>query len=257
MAPEQATGSSLDNRCDLYAVGVILYQLATGHLPFDGPNSMDVLNKHVNDKPIPPRDRQPNAPISDAMERLILRSLEKDPRDRPQTAEQFRQLVLAVAKRAQAEALVSRPRMPTPLPKTDPLQYAPRLQRRQRRWPWFAAAAAIVTFFAAIAYHEVHPFAATPVIDEASTLSARDPGRARQLVDKASEALGQQDTGGAMSLLHEALALDPDIAEAHYRMAGLFMLENKPDRAREEYQAAKRLDPRRYAKRVDEILRSL
>src|SRR5256712_6358504 len=43
MAPEQATGSQLDARCDLYAVGVILYQMATGHLPFDGQNSMEVL----------------------------------------------------------------------------------------------------------------------------------------------------------------------------------------------------------------------
>ena len=45
MAPEQATGSTLDARCDLYAVGVILYQLATGHLPFDGQNSMEVLKE--------------------------------------------------------------------------------------------------------------------------------------------------------------------------------------------------------------------
>ena len=256
MAPEQATGSSLDNRCDLYAVGVILYQLATGHLPFDGPNSMDVLNKHVNDKPIPPRDRQPNAPISEAMEKLILRSLEKDPRDRPQTAEQFRQLVLAVGKKAQADSL--RPRMPTPLPKTDPLQYAPRLPRRpQRRWPWFAAAAGIVAIFATLAYHEVRPFGGTPVVDEATTFSARDPGRAKQLVEKASEALAQQDTGGATSLLHEALSLDPDNAEAHYRMAGLLMLEAKPDRARAEYKEAKRLDSARYAKQVDSILSSL
>ena len=103
MAPEQATGGPLDQRCDLYAVGVILYQLCTGYLPFDGQNSMEVLTLHVNEAPVPPRLRQPGAPISLAMERLILRALEKDPAHRPQTAEAFRQALLEVATRLERE----------------------------------------------------------------------------------------------------------------------------------------------------------
>jgi eukaryotic-like serine/threonine-protein kinase len=102
MAPEQATGTQLDARCDLYAVGVILYQMATGQLPFDGQNSMDVLTRHVNEAPLPPRRRAPSAPISPAMEALILRALEKDPGARPQTAEQFRELLLAVPRQKSA-----------------------------------------------------------------------------------------------------------------------------------------------------------
>ncbi|MBS2020950.1 MAG: protein kinase [Deltaproteobacteria bacterium] len=93
MAPEQATGSALDARCDLYAVGVILYQLTTGSLPFDGQNSMEVLTKHVNEPPLPPRTKMPQAPISEAMEKLILRALEKDPAARPQTALEFQKLL--------------------------------------------------------------------------------------------------------------------------------------------------------------------
>jgi hypothetical protein len=259
MAPEQATGSSLDNRCDLYAVGVILYQLATGHLPFDGPNSMDVLNKHVNDLPIPPRERTPNAPISEALENLILQSLEKDPRDRPQTAEEFRQMLQNVAKRAQAEAVMTaRVRIPTPLPRTDPIQYAPDLRARAARWPWVAGGFAMVLamLLGIFAWREMHLYP-MPAMDDSAAISSRDPARAKQLVLKASEALGQQDTPAAMSLLREALLLDPDNAEAHYRIAGLLMLENRTDRARDEYEAAKRLDPRRYAKRVDSILQSM
>ncbi|HWE24017.1 MAG TPA: serine/threonine-protein kinase, partial [Myxococcales bacterium] len=104
MAPEQATGSALDERSDLYALGIILYQMTTGHLPFDGANSMEVLTRHVNEAPIPPRQKQPDAPISEPMERLILRALEKDPAKRPQTAEQFREALLAVPAQARAVA---------------------------------------------------------------------------------------------------------------------------------------------------------
>ena len=99
MAPEQATGGQLDGRCDLYAVGIILYQMVTGELPFDGPSSMDVLTRQVNEPPVPPRRKQPNAPISAVMEALILRVLSKDPALRPQSAEELRQLLLAIPRR--------------------------------------------------------------------------------------------------------------------------------------------------------------
>ena len=263
MAPEQATGSQLDNRCDLYAVGVILYQLATGQLPFDGPNSMDVLNKHVNDLPMPPRQRQPNAPISEAMEKLILRALEKDPMDRPQTAEQFRMLALNVTRKVQAEALMAaRTRVLTPLPKTDPLQMAPTLPQPRRRRRWILALAALLAvalgFLGFQVYDRQGVTESSPVLSQATTtISMRDPAKAKKLVAQASEASGRQDTGGALSLLHEALLLDPDNAEAHYRMASLLLLENRTERAREEYEAAKRLDPTRFTKQVDQILRSL
>jgi serine/threonine-protein kinase len=109
MAPEQATGAGLDARSDLYAVGVILYQLCTGRLPFDGANAMDVLTQHVNDLPQAPRQRSPHVSISEPMERLILRALEKDPARRPQSAEAFRELLLAVKSPAAVPAASSRP----------------------------------------------------------------------------------------------------------------------------------------------------
>jgi eukaryotic-like serine/threonine-protein kinase len=258
MAPEQATGSSLDNRCDLYAVGVILYQLATGQLPFDGPNSMDVLNKHVNDMPIPPRERTPTAPISEGMEKLILRALEKDPDDRPQTAEQFRQMTLNSTRKVQAEALLaSRMRLPTPLPRTDPAQTLIPRPSTNRGWALVLGAVTVIALalFGLAALDS--RTSDSPAFNEAPTVTVRDPAKATKLVAQATEALGRQDTGGALSLLHEALLLDPENAEAHYRMAGLLMLENKTDRAREEYESAKRLDAPRYSRQVDAILRSL
>jgi eukaryotic-like serine/threonine-protein kinase len=115
MAPEQATGAGLDARSDIYAVGVILYQLCTGRLPFDGTSAMDVLTQHVNDLPQAPRQRAPRASISEAMERLILRALEKDPARRPQSADEFRSLLLAVA-----EPLAAAPAKGPPPPSPPP-----------------------------------------------------------------------------------------------------------------------------------------
>jgi eukaryotic-like serine/threonine-protein kinase len=94
MAPEQATGGKLDARSDLYAIGVILYQMTTSHLPFDGGSSMEVLTRQVREAPVPPRKRAPRAGISGRMESLILRALQKDPDRRPQSAAEFRQLLL-------------------------------------------------------------------------------------------------------------------------------------------------------------------
>lgn len=112
MSPEQATGSAFDARADLYAVGVILYQLTTGTLPFDGRNSMEVLTKHVNEQPEPPRARRPELSISPEMESLILRALDKDPANRPQTAKAFRVELLRVAegfRRAREETASAAP----------------------------------------------------------------------------------------------------------------------------------------------------
>jgi serine/threonine-protein kinase len=146
MAPEQATGSALDERSDLYAVGVILYQMTTGHLPFDGANSMEVLTRHVNEPPVPPRQRQPDAPISESMERLILRALAKDPAKRPQTAEQFREELLAVPEQARAAA-----RAATPTRSIAPVAAPPPPMRRSNRTLWIVAAATAALVLAGVA----------------------------------------------------------------------------------------------------------
>jgi serine/threonine protein kinase len=151
MAPEQATGARLDGRCDLYAVGVMLYQLATGQLPFDGPNAIDVLTRQVNELPVPPRKKQPNAPISAAMEALILRVLSKDPALRPQSAEEFRQLVLAIPARNGAvrrrDAGGETPSRGT-LPHAAPAAVAP--LRTPKRWLWWSLAGAAAALAAVL-----------------------------------------------------------------------------------------------------------
>lgn len=85
MAPEQATGRAVSPATDLYAAGVILYELLTGRLPFAGENPLEVLYQHVHEPPIPPRRHNPA--ISPALEAVVLRALAKSPEERFRSAE--------------------------------------------------------------------------------------------------------------------------------------------------------------------------
>lgn len=80
MSPEQARGKRIDHRTDLYALGVMLYEFATGTTPFTGP-TIAVIAHHVNTPPDPPRSRNPE--VSPAVESLILKLMAKAPEDRP------------------------------------------------------------------------------------------------------------------------------------------------------------------------------
>ncbi len=80
MSPEQGMGKPLDGRSDIYALGVILYQMVTGQVPFKAETPMAVMIKHINDPLLPPR--QFDVDISESLERVILKSLAKQPNDR-------------------------------------------------------------------------------------------------------------------------------------------------------------------------------
>src|SRR5947208_646997 len=69
MSPEQTKGKRLDYRTDLYSLGVMLYESATGHVPFTG-TATSVMAHHASTLPVPPRQRKPA--ISESLERLIL-----------------------------------------------------------------------------------------------------------------------------------------------------------------------------------------
>lgn len=76
MSPEQANGDTLDGRSDLYSLGVILFQMVTGRLPFERASAMEVMLAHVREKPPLPRSLRPDLPVT--IEAMILQALEKD-----------------------------------------------------------------------------------------------------------------------------------------------------------------------------------
>src|SRR5271165_7000409 len=95
MAPEQISGDKVDARTDIYALGIIMYEMITGKVPFDRPNSVNILMAHVNEEAPPMRQMNPNINPSPAFEETILRCMAKDPDTRFRSMDE----VLAALKR--------------------------------------------------------------------------------------------------------------------------------------------------------------
>jgi hypothetical protein len=92
MSPEQARGEAQDARSDLYAVGVVLYELLTGRVPFEAETSLAVALKHVSDEPVAPSAREPG--VDAELEAICLKALQKKPAERYQSAREMRLALL-------------------------------------------------------------------------------------------------------------------------------------------------------------------
>lgn len=91
VSPEQTQGKELDAESDLYSLGVVMYEAATGRVPFDGDEAIAVALKQVNETPIAPS--QINPKIDPEFEAIILKCMEKDPRQRFHSADELRRIL--------------------------------------------------------------------------------------------------------------------------------------------------------------------
>ena len=157
LSPEQAKGAPVDQTSDLYSVGVVLYELLTGDVPFTGDTPVEIAMKHLSTVPEPPSSKRADIPRD--LDMVVLRALGKDPSERYQSAEEMdadlrrinRGVAISPVTEEAATAIISRPppsavteitsRTPRP-----PVPYAPPSAYydydeppRRALWPWLVA----------------------------------------------------------------------------------------------------------------------
>jgi serine/threonine-protein kinase len=182
LSPEQARGARVDQTSDLYSVGVVLYEMLTGQVPFTGDTPLEIAMKHLSEVPTPPSELRPEVPHD--LDSVVLRALAKDPAERYQTADEMDRDLARVAEglpvdpdtesaatavlagsgvmaAAAPTSVMQRPSETTPTRPVPPIRTPPAgyygyegpPRRRRPVWPWvlsilLLAAAGVAAWFA-------------------------------------------------------------------------------------------------------------
>jgi eukaryotic-like serine/threonine-protein kinase len=166
MSPEQAAGTPLDHRGDIYSLGVMLYELATGGVPFDAENFVGILSQQLYQDPVPPREAAPRANIPLAFESIILKCMAKRPERRYQSMLELKEELLdleARLGRADVDAEPRGSRTPGPAEVSASVEGTALSTElalaslRPRRWPMYAAIVLPVALVSGVLFSRFRP----------------------------------------------------------------------------------------------------
>jgi len=135
VAPEQATGGTVDARADLYSLGCVLFQMLVGHRPFSGHDAVSLVYQHVHTTPPRVDSLRPEVPV--ALGDLVAGLMSKDPDDRPDSGEEVQRALESVPTEPDATATAT-------VPVTATAVLPRRAQAEPRRKPWWPLVAGIV-----------------------------------------------------------------------------------------------------------------
>jgi eukaryotic-like serine/threonine-protein kinase len=163
IAPEQAQGQTVDEQTDIYSLGVVIYELLTGEVPFPGESFVAVAMRHINEPPPPLRDKRPDVPPR--VEAAVQKAMAKNPRDRfASMAELCAELdaCLAELQGGETQVVVAPRRRP---------------RRRSSAWPVIVALLALIAAGAVIGFLVLHhsngnsPSGGTPISSGTGTVA--------------------------------------------------------------------------------------
>jgi eukaryotic-like serine/threonine-protein kinase len=157
LSPEQAQGHAVTAASDLYSIGVMLYEMLAGRLPFEGDSAVSVALKHLSEQPPPISQFRPD--VSPALESVVMAALAKDPAHRWQSADDFAEALQAAGTQLQygttpqdtaafapvPVAVAPPPVLPPPPPTEPPPEHG-------RRWPWYTIGALTVALAGFLIY---------------------------------------------------------------------------------------------------------
>ena len=161
MSPEQALGQPVDGRTDIYAMGIILYELLSGHVPFDAASPLAVLHQHIHEPPASLRQQRPD--LNEATYRVVETCLQKEPDKRFQSAAE---LAAALESAMIAEGI----RTPSSFPAAPTV---PLYSEQKSKWPYLLAGAAFLLVVGIVGFFLLR--AMTPVEAEPVTPTGVEP----------------------------------------------------------------------------------
>jgi eukaryotic-like serine/threonine-protein kinase len=208
LSPEQAQGQEVTPRSDVYSIGVMLYELLTGRLPFTGDSAVAIALKHMQEPP-PPMNRE-GLRIEPNLEAVVLGALAKDPAARWQTADDFAQALEACRPYVEAFLSGEQPGQDTAVfaAVPSPPDEAAVAGAKPRRWPAYALVALVLALIALMAWVFTRP----EQID-VPRVTGTQLSEARDRLDKAGFEKIEVEREQSLAQVDQVLRQDPDPGE--------------------------------------------